>query len=179
MKEFHPDAWIKQAVDMGFTAAVALDPARLKAEAHVRAMCRDDKCGAYGKNWSCPPACGSLEECGTRMEHYTSGILLQTVGTLDKTIDTRGYMRTEQRHQQLFMEYAQLLRNDFPEALCLGAGGCRICNQCAYPQPCRFPEKMLSSMEAYGLFVTQVCRDHDLPYHYGEKTVTFTACILV
>ncbi len=33
-------------------------------------------------------------------------------------------------------------------------------------------------MEGYGLFVTQVCRNAGLPYHHGEKTVTYTACIL-
>jgi hypothetical protein len=33
-------------------------------------------------------------------------------------------------------------------------------------------------MEGYGLFVTQVCRDAGIPYHHGDKTITFTACIL-
>jgi len=36
----------------------------------------------------------------------------------------------------------------------------------------------MSSMEGYGLFVTQVCRDAGVPYHYGEKTITYTACVL-
>ena len=36
----------------------------------------------------------------------------------------------------------------------------------------------VSSMEAYGLFVTQVCRDAGVPYHHGEKTITYTACAL-
>ena len=35
-----------------------------------------------------------------------------------------------------------------------------------------------ASMEGYGLFVTEVCRTAGLPYHHGEKTITFTACIL-
>ncbi|MDE8682148.1 DUF2284 domain-containing protein [Blautia schinkii] len=52
------------------------------------------------------------------------------------------------------------MMEEFPDMLMLGAGGCRICGHCAYPKPCRFPEKAISSMEAYGLFVTQVCRDN-------------------
>ena len=62
-----------------------------------------------------------------------------------------------------------------PEAPCGGNGRC---GKCAYPEPCRFPEKACSSMEGYGLFVTQVCRDNGAQYYHGEGTVTYTACIL-
>jgi len=65
-----------------------------------------------------------------------------------------------------------------PDALCLGAGGYRLCAKCACPDPCRFPEKATASMEAYGLFVTQVCKDARLPHHHGKKTIAFTGCIL-
>ena len=78
-----------------------------------------------------------------------------------------------------FYAFAEEIRREYPNALCLGAGGCRVCSQCAYPSPCRFPEKAMSSMEGYGLFVTQVCRDAGIPYHYGEKTITYTACVLI
>ena len=77
-----------------------------------------------------------------------------------------------------FRAFAESIREMYPTALCLGAGGCRICPKCAFPDPCRFPEKAYPSMEGYGLFVTQVCRDNRIPYHHGERTVTFTACVL-
>lgn len=170
--------WIEKALDMGFSTAVPLNVAALQPRADVRAMCAEDKCRAYGKNWTCPPHCGSLEDCEQRLRQYKSGILLQTVGQLKKTIDTRGYREAEQRHLAMFHTLAEQLREVHPDALCLGSGGCRICGQCAWPEPCRFPDKACPSMEGYGLFVTQVCRDNGLQYHHGEKTVTYTACIL-
>ena len=170
--------WIQTALDLGFSHAAPLDPATLVARADVRAMCATDKCGAYEKNWTCPPHCGSLPDCAEKMGAYGRGILLQTVGTLTKTIDTKAYHQTEQRHLQQFARFCDLLREEFPQALCLGSGGCRICPQCAWPEPCRFPEKACPSMEGYGLFVTQVCRDNGLAYHHGEKTITYTACVL-
>lgn len=54
----------------------------------------------------------------------------------------------------------------------------RICRHCAYPEPCRFPQQAYGSMEGYGLFVTQVCRGNGLPYHHGDKTITYSACVL-
>ena len=172
------NAWIEKAKMMGFDAAAPLDPGRLTAREDVRAMCAADKCGAYGKNWTCPPACGTLEECQSRMRGYERGILLQTVGHMTKTVDSKCYRETERRHLQHFRAFAEAIRREYPGALCLGAGGCRVCGKCAWPEPCRFPEKAISAMEGYGLFVTQVCRDAGVPYYYGEKTIAYTACVL-
>ena len=112
------------------------------------------------------------------MRSYPRGILVQTVGQLDKAIDTRGYRRTEQRHLEQFQKLCQALRQEYPNALCLGSGGCRACKTCAWPESCRFPDRASSSMEGYGLFVTQVCRDNGMDYYHGERTITYTACIL-
>ena len=172
------EKWIELALELGFDYAAPLDPATLTPRQDVREMCAADKCRAYGKNWTCPPYCGTLEECQAKMQSFSRGILLQTVGTMEKTIDTKTYRRTEQRHLEQFAQLSQLLRREYPQTLCLGSGGCRVCGSCAWPEDCRFPEKAYSSMEGYGLFVTQVCRDNGLKYHHGEKTVTYTACIL-
>lgn len=166
------------ALEAGFDEAKALDIKTLKPMEMVRDMCTADKCHAYGKNWTCPPLCGTLEECNVQMQGYRHGILLQTVGHLRRLIDSRMMIETEKRHLENFHRFAELIRQKYPDALCLGAGGCRICGKCAYPDPCRFPDKACSSMEGYGLFVTQVCKDNDLPYYHGEKTITYTACVL-
>ena len=170
--------WIETAKELGFDAAAPLDPKTLTAREDVRAMCAADKCGAYGRNWTCPPACGTIGECQQRMRGFSRGILLQSLGHMNKAIDSRCYRETERRHMKNFYAFAGQIRKVYPNALCLGAGGCRICKSCAWPEPCRYPEKAMSSMEGYGLFVTQVCRDAGLPYHYGEKSITYTACIL-
>lgn len=170
--------WCQKAVSLGFNHAVPLDTGKLTSRKDVRAMCAADKCGAYGKNHTCPPHCGSLEECQKEMRGFSRGILVQTVGQMRKAIDSRAYRETERRHLQQFHALAEAVKQVHPEALCLGSGGCRICKKCAFPEPCRFPEKACASMEGYGLFVTQVCRDNGLAYHHGEKTVTYTACIL-
>jgi predicted metal-binding protein len=179
MKEVcHLENWITLARAAGFDHAVALDISTLTPRQDVRDMCRADTCRAYGKNWTCPPHCGTLEECAEKMQGYSRGLLLQTIGKLEKAIDTKAYRRTEQRHLEQFRQFSDIIRTHFPDALCLGSGGCRICDRCAFPEPCRFSEKAYGSMEGYGLFVTQVCRDNTLEYHHGEKTITYTSCIL-
>ena len=162
----------KEAKALGFDTTAAFDPEILEARQDIRDMCSGDKCGIFGKNWGYPPYCGTVEECQRKMRSYTRGILLQTTGHMTKSIDSKCYRETERRHLANLYALADLVREYCPDALCLGAGGCRICRKCAYPEPCRFPEKAMSSMEGYGLFVTQVCRDAGVPYYYGEKTIT-------
>ncbi len=172
------EKWIEKAKEIGFDEAAPLAVSTLKPMQSIRDMCASDKCRAYGKNWTCPPFCGSLEKCTEEIQKYHSGILLQTVGQMQKKIDYKCMVATEEKHLKMFYQFCDLTRKEYPEALCLGSGGCRICKQCAHPEPCRFPEQAMSSMEAYGLFVTQVCRDNNILYYHGEKTISYTACVL-
>lgn len=172
------EEWIKLAKEIGFSEAAPLEAAKLEARQDIREMCAEDRCHAYHHNWTCPPVCGTLEECQTKMREHSTGILLQTVGYMQKDIDSRCYRETEKLHMEHFRAFCEAVRKKYPQALCLGSGGCRICKKCAYPEPCRFPEKAYSSMEGYGLFVTQVCRDNGLPYYHGTRTITYTACVL-
>lgn len=170
--------WCQTALQLGFDMAVPVNVPHLKPMKAVRDMCAENRCGAYGRNWMCPPACGSLEDCAAQIAGYSNGILLQTIGHMEKVIDTKAYLRTEQKHLAQFHELAEQIRTVYPQALCLGSGGCRVCKRCAYPEPCRFPHQAYGSMEGYGLLVSQVCKDHGVSYHHGEKTITYTACIL-
>jgi len=170
--------YIELAKKCGFDVAVKLLPEKLVARKDIRDMCKEDKCGVFGKNWTCPPECGTLEECERKMRQYKNGILLQKVGNLSRVIDVKAYIKIEKEYRESLLKFAAEIKKTHPNALCLGAGACTVCEKCAYPNPCLFPEKALSSMEAYGLFVTQVCRDCNVPYYYGEKTITFMACVL-
>ena len=61
----------------------------------------------------------------------------------------------------------------------LTAGCCTICAKFTYPdKPCRYPSKRLSSMEAFGLFVSDICARSGLGYNYGPRTMTYTSCLL-
>lgn len=172
------DKLVPLALELGFTKAAALNVSALRPMEEVRQMCAADRCRAYGKSWSCPPACGSLERCAERLRGFDGGVLVQTLGRTEGDFDEQAIRETERLHRERFFELARLGRGLCPGSLALGAGPCGLCLKCAYPRPCRFPQKMIPSMEAYGLLVSQVCRDSGLDYYYGAGTISFTACIL-
>ena len=171
---------VKLALDVGFSHAALLDASTLRALPEVRDMCASGRCQRYGRSWSCPPACGSIEETAARMAAYSGGVLVQTTARLEDDFDAETMAAAQKLHKEHFFTLARQVRLLHPDCLPLTAGSCTICRSCTYPdKPCRFPGKMLSSMEAYGLLVSQVCKDAGLPYYYGPRTLTYSSCILL
>lgn len=168
---------MRMAEETGFSHWGVFPVEDLRFLPEVRAACEVNSCGRYGKSWSCPPACGSLEENERRARAFRWGVLLQTTGQMEDDFDIEVMIEAEQLQKKRFEAYCARLEGE--ECLPLGAGSCTICAQCTYPDaPCRFPERMRVSMEAFGLQVTDVCRAAETPYYYGPRTITYSGCVL-
>ena len=57
----------------------------------------------------------------------------------------------------------------------LAADGCTLCEKCAAQsnEPCPYSEDALSSLEAYGIFVTKISDVSGMKYINGKDTVTY------
>ena len=66
------------------------------------------------------------------------------------------------------------------DTLHLSGGGCGLCPTCAQAdgEPCRFPDRALSSLEAYGIDVYNTSKSTELKYVNGPDTVTYFGMIL-
>ena len=176
----HDEQLAACAQAVGFTHWAKLDVDTIVLRQEVRDMCAANTCGKYDKCWSCPPGCGSLEECREKLRGMTRGILVQTVGDVEDSFDLEGMAEVEAVHRERFARMYEMLRVSGGPVLALGAGCCTQCRECTYPQaPCRFPEKMISSMEAFGMLVLEVCKANGLSYYYGSDKMAYTGCFLL
>ena len=174
------EALAAMAAAAGFTHSAPLDVATLELKDEVRAMCSANTCRAYGKNWSCPPACGELDELRQKFARYSRGILVQTVGEVEDSLDFEGMMEAEAAHKEHFAALHEKLLETWPGLVALGAGTCTRCKACTYPDaPCRFPDRRVSSMEACGLVVMDTCKANGLGYYYGPQSIAYTSCFLL
>lgn len=170
----------QMALDCGFSYAVRLDCRTLALLPEVRDMCAANTCGMYNRNLSCPPACGTLEECRQNVESYQWGILLQTVGEIEDSLDFEGMQEIEATHKENFTRLTERLRSLYPDMLPLGAGCCTVCKTCVGPGgECRFPDRRISSLEAYGILVSDLCTKNGMKYYYGPGTMAYTSCVLL
>jgi predicted metal-binding protein len=165
--------------ESGFSAIGCFDPAKLVVRSEVRDMCAADRCHAFAKSWSCPPACGSLEDYQELFRRYHTGYLFQTIANMEDEFDYQGIEDGSREHWRRFNDLVRRVGATGRDILLLGSGACRLCETCTYPDaPCRHPEQASTSMEAAGLIVYDVCEMTDLPYYHGRNTVAFCACAL-
>ncbi|MDR3070790.1 MAG: DUF2284 domain-containing protein [Propionibacteriaceae bacterium] len=171
---------VQAALDFGFSHAALLDPARLRVLVEVRQMCAADRCQAFNRSWSCPPASGTLEESRATIACYHTGLIVQTTAVLDDSYDYETMMAAGEEQKQRLIDFREELWPSYPDLITLGNGACTICSLCTYPNaPCRYPDRMVQSMEAFGLVVSDVCTDNNLGYYYGPSTITYTGCYLL
>ena len=155
------------------TAAIIFSPELIKA-------CEANVCGKYNTCWTCPPAIGPMESLKIRILAFQSAFVFTTKSDLEDSFDYEGMMRAKDKHDLLTAEMHEKFGKTNPV---FGAGGCKICGAleyktCAYPEPCRFPEKIYSSIEAAGINVTELSLACGLRYNNGENTITYFSMIL-
>lgn len=146
-----------------------------------RDACAANRCGLYGKCYMCPPDCGDIDTLMARVHSFSDALLLQTVSPLEDSYDFEGMVAAGKKHADLTRELWEKLRTVLPsDSLCLSKGGCGFCKQCAKVtgEPCRFPENALSSLEAYGVSVSETVAKTALKYINGQNTVTYFSLIL-
>ena len=176
MQEFD---YTEAARASGFATVAPLAPDTLRHLPEVREMCAADRCRSYGKNWACPPVIGTLDEWAGRCARYSHGLLLQTIGEREDSFDYEAMMEAERANRTHIDALADRLCVAGADFLLLAAGTCTRCPVCTCPDaPCRCPERLFPSMEAAGLFVSQVCRDNSVVYYYGEEKIAYTNCLL-
>jgi predicted metal-binding protein len=179
----------KLATDCGFSGTGRLNPATILVRREVREACAADKCRAYGKSWSCPPACGSLtatgslKECEKLLAGFHAGLILQTTGNPEDQFDYETMTLIGEKHNAHLYDFQEKLSFFFSGArpwLLLGSGCCKICEKCSYPEsPCNYPEKMIVPVEAMGIVVSDLCEANNILYYYGPGTLTYTGCLLL
>ena len=170
----------QEALDFGFTLAEPISISTIHLREEVREMCAVNKCKGYDKHWSCPPGCGTVEECDAEMQSYDWGVLVQVTMDMEDEMDFEAWIDAAKDLRDRMVELHEKLREKYEHVLGLGGAGCDICAKCTYPdEPCRFPKKRMSGMEGYGLVVADVCRDNGLLYYYGKDTITYTGMFLI
>ena len=177
---YDTEALVNEALESGFSHAGELNVKSLVFMPEIRDMCNPESCRLYDTNWQCPPACGSIEEAAERAAQYSYGIIIQTTGKMEDEFDHETIQDAYTKHKKNLYTLIDKLKVRYPDILPMGAGACELCKTCTYPDdPCRFPDKAIASMEAYGLWVSKVCEISKIPYYYGELTMTYTSCYLL
>ncbi|MBO4852046.1 MAG: DUF2284 domain-containing protein [Schwartzia sp.] len=129
------------------------------------AFCRE--CPRYDDRWSCPPLSFDVDEF---LAPYAQINLLCAKINLDeatiRAADTAEKIRTVgwdivSTVKRDLEERLLKLETQIPGSLALASGGCTLCESCTRKTgaPCRQPDKMRYSLDAFGFDLTAITND--------------------
>jgi predicted metal-binding protein len=175
------EALANATIENGAYKANVIPTSLIVLDRRFRDMCESNACGVYGKCYMCPPDVGDIDELMAEVGNYDYALVYQTVTELEDSYDFEGMIEAKKKSYPL----AQSLRELFSDmkvskVLHLGAGGCGVCNKCAKVtgEPCRFPDKAMPSLEAYGINVSKLATAAGMKYINGQDTVTYFGAVL-
>mgnify|MGYP001108162392 CR=1 FL=1 len=170
---------IQSKVDNYFPLNKEVPVESIQIKPEVRTLCEKNQCGNYNKNWTCPPAVGSLEESEEKIRKYKSFIIVYSVYPLKNSFDLRGMMDGAKEFNDRLLK----LKKDIDKSkdiMVLGAGACTLCDKCFYidQKKCRRPDDAIISCEAFGIDVMTLMKENELKYNNGANTVTYIGGVL-
>ena len=175
------DWLVEKAKSRGAFNAGVTPVVKIPFDRQLRKACEANYCGHYGKNWTCPPLLGDIDELIAQARQYETALVYQTVGKLEDSFDYEGMVAALKKHVAVSDAIKQYVIEHVPgPVLHLSAGGCPVCERCAGvdSEPCRYPEKALASLEAYGINVAKLAGLCGLNYINGQNTVTYFGAFL-
>lgn len=170
-----------QAMALGAFRAAVIPVEQIPFDASLRKACEANYCGNYGKNWTCPPDVGDIDELISKAKAYSQALVYQTVSALEDSFDFEGMTAALVRHKEITDLITEEIRKHANEGMLqLSAGGCIICERCAKrsKEPCLHPDKALASLEAYGIYVAKLAALGNMNYINGKNTVTYFGAYL-
>ena len=169
-------AVIDQLVEqVGFDFVGECTTEGFRTQPEVRNMCAANLCQHYDKSWSCPPACGDIEEYEQRMRAFDQCVVVQSVGQMEDPYDIETVMETATTQDDRFRGLVKQLQEQDFAFMALGAGACMLCKTCTYPDaPCRFPDKMYPCVESHAIIVTDIAEQYGIEFISGNVVTWFS-----
>ncbi|MBE6546837.1 MAG: DUF2284 domain-containing protein [Ruminococcaceae bacterium] len=175
------DELVAVSLENGATKAQVIATDAIETDRAFRDMCASNACGMYGKCYMCPPDVGEIDTLMAEVRQYDYALVYQTVTALEDSFDFEGMVEAKKKTYPLAQRLRTIVQDmKLSKVLHLGAGGCGVCPKCAKQtgEPCRFPDRALPSLEAYGINVSQLAKAADMKYINGVNTVTYFGAVL-
>ena len=167
---------LREAEKAGFDHYKILSARKVQFDHSLRKYCEVNYCGNYGKNYSCPPACGTPEEMEEKAGRFKNVLVLQTITPVQDITDEQETRVIKHRHNQMTWGLIESLSGKLQDFLPAMAGPCQLCEKCekGEEQPCRFPNRVASCLSAYCIQVDKLAEACDMPYWCQGEVAFFS-----
>lgn len=157
------------AREHGFSPAFC-DADAIPVDHSFRRYCEENLCGQYGKNYGCPPHCGTPEEMEARLHIPGRALVLQSAWPISDYTDHAAITQAKIAHNAASQALLRTLVAAGIRGFMVGCSGCTVCPECALLQgaPCACPEQRYACMSAYCVHVLDLATRCNLRYDCAD-----------
>lgn len=170
------------AKEKGFSQASVIPTSEFVFVPKYRAYCEENRCGNYGKNYACPPYCGTVEEMHQRTNGYAWALVLKSDHVVKNALDGAETKELKKMHNTLTRELTKRLREEnlIEDGLSIMAGPCNFCPVCKMRsgEPCPFETKRFSCLSAYCIDVGHLASSAGMALSWDMNRVSFFSMYL-
>lgn len=149
------DKLIDEAKELGATDARLIDAESIVVDSRSFLKCRFG-CGRWGKYWTCQPHVGmSVAQFQDTLGKYRKALIILTPDP--KTAQEV----TVAVEKKAMLEHGAMY--SFGMTLCVQ------CDECAYPEPCRFPHLARPAPDGLGIDIEQTVVPHGFKVEFDSQ----------
>lgn len=166
---------VSLALEEGFYKASIIDTDKVIINPDFRKYCEENRCGNYGKNYSCPPSCPSVEEMSQRIRKYKNALTVQSRFEIYDLSCKEKIMEAKSLHNKWMIKLIKKLRSEGYEGLMAGASECSLCSVCEITKgnKCKHPDLSFSCLSAYCVDVLALAGTCEMDYSYKDGILYF------
>ena len=157
------------AQEVGFSPAFC-DTADIPVDHSFRRYCEENLCGQYGKNYGCPPYCGTPEAMEARLRIPGRALVLQSAWAISDYTDHAAIAQAKIAHNAASYALLQKLTAAGVRGFMVGCSGCTACPECTlqHGAPCARPKQHYACMSAYCVHVLDLATRCSLRYDCAD-----------
>ncbi|HHV27594.1 MAG TPA: DUF2284 domain-containing protein [Tissierellia bacterium] len=158
-------------------------PSEIIVDEKVRQYCKDNRCGEYNRNFTCPPDVGKIDDFKNRLKEFNSCIIVLTRHKIINKEDREEYFKPAKNLHKILLDIEKKGKElGFEKSIALIAGNCKICTPCkkmiGYKE-CPYPELSRPSSESLGIDVIKTVAKKGLEIEFKDDEVTWVGMILI
>ena len=163
------------ALSEGALCAEIIDTDKIVFNETFLVYCKQNLCGQYGANYSCPPDCGTPEQMKQKVLAHKKALVVSTEWLIDDFTQSEKMLEAKASHNAAMFRIINRLREAGHDGIMIGASACTLCKPCkrADGEVCIHPELQYSCMAAYCIYVKQLAEDCGMNYDYKDGILPF------
>ena len=174
------DRMIELGREAGFAAVEVISTEDLVFNHSFRMFCEQNACGNYGKNYGCPPYCGTPEEMEERVRRYEKAVVFQSDTPVEDIYDDNETKVIKKKHTKMTLEVMEKYGEEGIAGEAVMAGPCNFCEECKMEggEPCINEKMRFSCLSAYCIDAGQMASTCGMDMVWGGDTVSFFSLFL-